>query len=245
MSMLASSARLLVLAVLLGAASARAQLAPIISHYVILNGTYAECCGFSGVPLKRPLPFEEQSYVQLALDQGSGLTTLSILGQDARTVFSTTPCLPAGVVTLEFGGGIPQRDSLSFVGSTDPASGARTWNFIVILNGDQIVVDGELNQESPCSDTATRFSLQSVLARLIAPPYVNIVSISKSGTVVQAHGETGWTAVLEASNDLIHWEQIASGVLPPTLCPTCPFIQHLDAGPHGPTGRYYRCYQVP
>lgn len=237
--------RLLGLVVLLAVAPARAQLAPITSLYQVLSGTYAECCGFTGVPIQTPLPSGEQTFVQLALDPGSGLTTFSVLGPDGRTVFTTTPCLPSGVVTLQFAGGVPQRDSLQFAGSTDPASGARTWNFMVILNGDQIVVDGELVQESFCSDSPTHFSLQSLFARLIAPPYVNIVEISKSGTVVQAHGETGWTAVLEASNDLVHWEQIASGVLPPTVCPTCPFIQHLDPGQTGQTGRYYRCYQIP
>jgi len=77
------------------------------------------------------------------------------------------------------------------------------------------------------------------------PPRIRITSISQAGTELFVQGQAGWTVIVEASADSLHWTAISTNVMPFTLCPICPFVIVTDLAAKDLPHRFYRAHEFP
>jgi plastocyanin len=88
-----------------------------------------------------------------------------------------------------------------------------------------------------------------VTIRVMAIPEIRLGQIEtlqdRSFRFLVFGGEAGQTAVIQSSQDLTNWTAIATNVFPPTVCPTCPFVEFTDASAPERTQRFFRALVLP
>jgi hypothetical protein len=213
-------------------------------YYEISSGEYSECCGIAGA-IRTSLPNDSQRFVRLTRDSQSPGATMTILGADMQTVFSTRPlCPPPESIPFSFTGGLLFPDRIIF--HVDPGPNGLYWNYTVSNAPTSLTLYGRVGLARPsCAGDFTEFSHTNVVAALVAPPKLEVKSYSQDGTTLFIQGRAMWQTVVEASSDLMTWVEIAREIMPATKCPICPFIEVQDNAGAGTTPRYYRVYQRP
>jgi len=214
--------------------------------YEIVGGTYIECCGFAGDIQFFPLPNESQQYVRLTLDPPSGLATMTILGQDLRTIFAIVPCPEGSSIPFRLWPGSSSSGRIIFHADPGPPPNAVYWSYLVSNSVNRLQINGILGTARPnCLDVPTRFTHSNVVAVLIPPASMRITEFSEDGVLLFIQGRVGWVDVVEASTDLVSWTPISTNVMPATLCPVCPYILVRDTAATNQTRRFYRCFERP
>lgn len=223
----------------------QAQVAPASGVYEIVSGTYSECCGFAGVPLKVVLPHPSQSYLRLSVDVATGTASLQFLAQDVRTVSSRIPC-PGGTVEFGFDKGLLLPGRIAF--DLDPIPLQQDyWSYEVGWGGNAIQVHGKYRAASiRCFDVPTNFDHTNVTAVLVPPPTLTLLNLPKTGGArLRVQGRAGWTVTIEASDDAKTWTTLASRVMDYSLCPICPYADVEDVATSPSRQRFYRARQTP
>jgi len=172
---------------------------------------------------------------------------MSFLAEDARTVFSTTPCPLAGPIKFSFNYGIVFSNQTVFHVDPGPPPYQIYWNYTVSNSATSLRINGTLGTARVnCSDAPTRFGHSNVVAVLIPGPKLTILSASPTNaTRLMVQGRAGWTDVIEASGDLISWTPVATNVMDFSLCPICPFVTFEDAASTRMPHRFYRAFEYP
>ncbi len=149
---------------------APAQGGPTSGLYQIVSGRYTACCGIAG-PFIYPLPDSSQAFVQLTIDPQSNLAQMTILGQDARTVFHIPPIGFGSGFAFSLSNGIVFPDHIQFgapflpPGPDQPAFSYRLSN-----SADALRISGTLTLPCPgCADIPTEFEHTNVVAALLPP----------------------------------------------------------------------------
>jgi len=222
------------------------QGAPASGIYRIDSGNYAECCGIAG-QLVYALPNQSQAFVRLTIDLQNNLAGMSFLRNDTQTVFHTTSGF-----TFSFTNGTLFADYIQFGDPAlpPPKPGQPSLSYTVSNSATGLQINGTAIQEYVCCDIPTRFEHTNVVATLVrndSKPSLGIPRISTNGIIriTVWNGQAGQTNVIEASTELVHWEAISTNVFPPTLCPTCPFIDFEDSSSTNFPRRFYRSYSMP
>lgn len=214
--------------------------------YEIVSGTYQDCCGIAGGN-RFSLPNDRQSYVSLTVDSQQNLASMTFLGKDRRSVFSITPCPGTGPpIYFSLNYGFILSNSIFFHVDPGPLPYATYWNYSVSNNSpNTLLINGVLGTaHQGCIDAPTQFSHTNVVATLIPPPQITLSEFSPAnGALLFVEGQAGWTNVIEASADLVSWTPITTNVMPPTMCPICPFITYRDAASTNSARRFYRSYE--
>lgn len=222
--------------------------------YQITSGTFVQCCGFAGAT-KTTLPNPNQRFVKLAINDSDKLAAMSILGQDAGTVFSISPCPPNGLIDFKFDFGFFSFDRIIFHVDPGPTAYHTWWNYTVTNANDvapagktAVSVNGTLGTAAPpCADVPTQFTYSNLVAVLIAPPRLTFKEYSKTnGVELMVQGEAGRTNIVLVSTNLVTWSPISTNYMPPTLCPICPYVLVRDYGSTNPSAasRYYWSYDL-
>jgi hypothetical protein len=212
--------------------------------YEIASGAYTECCGFAG-GATFSLPNDSQRFVGLSVDPQTDLATMTFLGKDLRTVFSIVPCPTGDRIPFSFGYGLIFSNSIIFHVDPGPPPYAIYWNYSVSNSTNGLRIDGTLGMAQKCVDVPTQFSHSNVVAVLVPRPRLSITEFSKEGALLFIQGNAGWTDVVEASTNLFSWAPISSNLMPPTVCPICPFILVRDTASTNLVTRFYRCFEMP
>jgi hypothetical protein len=153
-------------------------------------------------------------------------------------------CPPQGPIQFTFDGGLVFSDRIIF--HVDPAPSGLYWNYTVSNSPGSLIINGVVGfARTTCADVPDKFTHTNVIASLITPPDIGVSVYSQDGTVLVVHGRAGWQTVVEASSDLIAWEEIARDIMPATVCAACPQWEVRDTGSNGNTPRFYRAYQRP
>src|SRR6266545_526815 len=199
--------------------------------YEITSGRYSECCGIAGNDFGYDLPDKRQRFARFTFESKSPTASLTFLGEDARTVFSTVPCPPSGALQFSFEYGLVFPDRVIFHVDPGPPPYAISWNYTVSNSPTRLRIDGQLGTvQAPCLDVPTRFSHSNVVAQLLPGPRLRILESTKEGgTRILVQGRAGWTDVIEASTDLVVWTPVSTNFMEFSLCPVCPFAVFEDA----------------
>jgi hypothetical protein len=220
--------------------------APTSGIYRINSGEYKECCGIAG-QLVYALPNQNQAFLQLTIDFQNNLAGISFLRSDTQTVFHTTSGF-----TFSFTNGVVFPDHIQFGDPAlpPPKPGQPSVSYTVSNSASGLQINGTAIQEYVCCDIPNEFAHTNVLATLLRndpKPSLGIPRTSTKGMIGFTiwNGQAGQTNVIEASTELIHWDAISTNVFPPTLCPTCPFIDFEDTSSTNFPRRFYRCYTIP
>ena len=217
---------------------------PATGLYEIVSGTYDTCCGIGG-HIRTPLPSQSQSFVYLAVNSQQGLARTTFLGKDAATVFSIDPCLSGSPTWFDFNYGFIVSNSIVFHVDPGPPPYSVYWNYTVSNSVNGLQINGLVGRAATCVDAFTKFNHSNVVAVLIPPPRIRITGYSQAGASLFLQGRAGHTNVVEASADLAIWSGIATNVMPPTVCPICPFVVVQDSASTNMALRFYRCFEVP
>ena len=213
--------------------------------YEIVSGTYTECCGVAG-ETRFSLPNQSQRFFWLTVDAQTDLATMSFLGQDLRTPFSIVACPTGDQIPFSFDHGFTFSNSLIFQVDPGPPPNGIYWNYSVSNSANSLQINGMLGMaQSQCIDVPTQFSHSNVVAVLVPRPRMSITEFSKEGALLFIQGNAGWTNVVEASTNLDSWTAISTNLMPPTVCPVCPFILFRDAASTNLAHRFYRCFEIP
>jgi len=224
-----------------------AQCTPVSGLYQIIGGSYSECCGIAGNGFVVTLPNQNQSFVRLNIDAQNNLASMTFLANDARTVFSTIPCLPSGDIDFNFQFGFVSGDELLFHVDPGPPPYGEYWSYAASNSVDGLRIDGMIGiTQSSCADSPTRFNHSNVVAVLVPPPTVTLLDYSMDrGARLFLQGRSGWTNVLESSTNLIDWTPLSTNVMDFSLCPVYPFVIFQDAASTNLAWRYYRNFEFP
>ena len=133
---------------------------PVTDLYEITSGTYTEVGGFVGV-WTRDLPAVDQAFIELTINHTLNTVEMRILGKDLDTF-----------EILDFGSPFTDgslNGSLilfqgTVLGSFFGAPG--TFDYSVVLNGDQISLQGDLSSQPMCCDIPYHFCHAGVEASL-------------------------------------------------------------------------------
>src|SRR5205823_10147288 len=195
--------------------SVPAQIGPASGWYEIIAGSYSECCGFAGNDFRFDLPNETQKFVRFTVDAQRNLATMTFLAQDIQTVFSTTPCPPAGAINFSFNYGFVFSNVTVFHVDPGPPPYDIFWSYTVSNSANRLRIDGTLGTaRSPCADVPTRFFHSNVVAVLLSGPKLSILEFSKDGGArIMVQGHAGWTDVIEASTDLAAWRPVSTNFM--------------------------------
>ena len=224
---------------------AAAQSVPTSGLYEIISGTYTECCGIAG-EMVLPLPNERQSFVRLTMDTPGDLATMTFLGKDLQTVFSVAPCPVGNPVQFLFNYGFVNSSNIIFLVDPGPPPYATHWHYQVSYTTNLLQINGGLGMAAQgCADVPTDFGHSNVVAQLVPGPRMSVTEYSKEGALLFIQGHAGWTNVVEASTNLISWTPISTNLMPPTLCPICPYILVRDSAGTNLAGRFYRSFEYP
>jgi len=231
-------------------ASPRAQELPIGGLYQIISGTYAECCGVAG-PFINSLPETNQTYVQLTVDSQENHAQMAILGEDLRTVFSTSPGVPGTVFTFLFTIGMVFSDHIQFQSEIQVPENQQSWNYTASSAAGLLRINGVASAPIwGSADIPEEFQHTNVLAVLVSTdskPTIGRPRLAANGviqfTVIDRRG--GKTNVIEASDDMVTWTAIRTNVFSATTCPICPFIDFQDPASTNLTRRFYRSFSLP
>ncbi len=120
-----------ILAFVLPYRGAWAQSGPVSGLYEITSGRYSECCGIAGNDFGYDLPDKRQRFARFTFESKSPTASLTFLGEDARTVFSTVPCPPSGALQFSFEYGLVFPDRVIFHVDPGPPPYAISWNYTV------------------------------------------------------------------------------------------------------------------
>jgi len=217
--------------------------ADLSGYYEILSGDYSECCGIAG-EVRTLLPNATQRFVRLQVDPNGTTASMTFLGQDLRTVFSTFSCALGGNINFSFDHGFVFTNTLMF--QVDPGPNGLYWNYTVTNTTPGLRIDGLVGTaQGNCADASTQFNHTGVLAVPVPAPTIQITEFSEQGATLIVQGTSGWTDVTEASSDLSIWTPISTNTMPNTACPLCPFIQIRDTASTNLTHRFYRSFQFP
>jgi hypothetical protein len=213
--------------------------------YRIESGTYTECCGFASIPQRQTLPYQRQTFVRLDIDEQRNGATMSFLGEDRQTVFSTVSCPANGRIYFSFDHGVVLSDDIVF--HVDPGPGGAYWNYTVSNSPTRLRIDGELrSQQGFCVDVPTRFSHTNVVAVFIPPPRLTFMGYARDrGARLMVQGQAGHTNLIEASSDLRTWTAVSTNVMDYSLCPICPFAIFDDTASANVPHRFYRAFELP
>jgi hypothetical protein len=226
---------------------ALAQPAPRSGLYQIVSGTYSECCGIAGNSFDFDLPDQSQKFVRFIVDAQANTASMAFLGDDARTVFTTSPCPPAGTLSFSFNYGFIHSNVTFFHVDPGPPPYQSFWNYTVTNSANSLTINGMLGTVgTPCADSPTRFVHDDVVAVLVSGPRLTILEAGgKNGARVMVQGNSGWTDVIEASTDLKTWTPVATNIMDFSTCPICPFATFQDAASTTITHRFYRAFEHP
>jgi hypothetical protein len=149
---------------------APAQGGPTNGLYQIVSGRYTECCGIAG-PFIYPLPDSSQAFVQLTIDPQSNLAQMTILGQDARTVFRVPTIGLSSEFNFSFSDGIVFPDRIEFRGpSTPPGPDQPSFSYTLSNSAGGLGISGTLTLPCLfCADVPTQFEHTNVAALLLPP----------------------------------------------------------------------------
>src|SRR5712692_8458863 len=155
-------------ALVLSFRSAPAQGAPTNGLYQIVSGRYTACCGIAG-PFIYPLPDSSQTFVQLTIDPRSHLAQMTILGQDARTVFRISPIGFSSGFAFSFSNGIVFPDRIEFRGPfLPPGPDQPSFSYTLSNSADALRIGGTLTLPClGCADIPTEFEHTNVVATLL------------------------------------------------------------------------------
>jgi hypothetical protein len=215
--------------------------------YEIAAGSYSECCGITGIPIGYDLPSKYQKFVRFTVNAQNHTSSLTFLGEDARTVFTTVPCPISGAIQFSFNYGLIFPDRVVFHVDPGPPPYAISWNYTVSNSPTRLRIDGQLGTvQAPCLDVPTRFSHSNVVAMLLRAPRLQLLERSKEGaTRLMVQGRSGWSDVIEASTDLMVWTPISTNFMVFSLCPICPFAIVEDSASINLAHRFYRAVEYP
>ena len=160
----------IILALVLSVRLAPAQGGPTNGLYQIVSGRYTECCGFTA-GLIYPLPDSSQAFVQLTIDPQSNRAQMTILGQDARTVFRIAPIFSRSEFAFSFSNGIVFPDRIEFRGPLlPPGPDQPSFSYTLSNSADALRISGTLTLPClGCADIPTEFEHTNVVATLLPP----------------------------------------------------------------------------
>jgi len=217
---------------------ARAQNAAVSGFYDISSGEYIECCGIAG-ETRTPLPNSAQRVVKLNIDPQAHTASMTILGDDMRTVFSIIPVCPPSEPPIFFSFDLGLTFADHFVFQVDPSPRGLYWNYTLSNSPSRISLSGLVGlAQTGCADAPSKFTHTNVVAYLVAPPRLELRSYTVDGPLLVVQGREGWQTVVEVSSDLNTWVEISREVMPATRCATCPELTVRDTAPGGITTRF-------
>ena len=222
--------------------SSLAQTSPVGGLYQIISGHYAEYVeAFGGGPPKLPLPTQDQSYVEMAIDDQSQIARMTILGSDMQTIFSS------GDFGLTLTNGAIFPDYIRFDNRSGNQEMTINDQYTISNSMRKLRIDGATVGSGPAT-VPFLWEYSNVVATLVAPSSQPLLSPPRAATngIIQFrvfNGRPGETNVLEASTDLMTWIPISTNVFPATTCATCPFIDLVESP--NLTRRFYRSVRLP
>ena len=158
-------------ALVLSVRLAPAQGGPTNGLYQIVSGRYTECCGIAG-PFIYPLPDSSQAFIQLTIDPQSHLAQMTILGQDAHTVFRIPPIGFSSGFAYSFSNGIVFPDRIEFRGPIlPPGPDQPSFSYTLSNSADALLImSGTVTLPClGCADIPTEFEHTNVAALLLPP----------------------------------------------------------------------------
>ena len=227
-------------------ASSKAQEWPVSGLCQIVSGGYGESAEVFFFTFPVALPDTNQSYVQLTMDAQRNTVQMAILGADRHTVFNSFGGF--GFAHF-FTNGVVFPDHLQFA-SSSPLPEEPSWSYTVSNSAGGLRIDGEFYGPTAPEYVPTKSGHSNIVAVLVAAvprPILSRPRASDSGTIGFTVFNGGWgqTNVIEASIDLVTWTAISTNVFPPTVCPTCPFIDFQEPASTNLARRYYRSFSLP
>src|SRR6266852_6576676 len=158
-------------ALVLSFRSAPAQGAPTNGLYQIVSGRYTACCGIAG-PFIYPLPDLSQTFIQLTIDPQSHLAQMTMLVQDAHTVFRIPPIGFSSGFAYSFSNGIVFPDRIEFRGPIlPPGPDQPSFSYTLSNTADaRLIISGTVTLPClGCADIPTQFEHTNVVALLLPP----------------------------------------------------------------------------
>jgi hypothetical protein len=150
---------------------APAQGGPTSGLYQIVSGRYTACCGIAG-SFVYPLPDASQAFIQLTIDPQSNRAQMTILGQDAHTVFRIPPLGFSSGFVFSFSNGIVFPDRIEFRGPfLPPGPDQPSFSYTLSNIADALlIISGTVTLPClGCADVPTQFEHTNVAARLLPP----------------------------------------------------------------------------
>src|SRR5258708_17983714 len=160
---------------------------PTNGLYQIVSGRYTACCGIAG-PFIYPLPYISQKFIQLTIDPQSHLAQMTILGQDARTVFRIPPIGFSSGFAFSLGNGIVFPDRIEFRGPfLPPGSDRPSFSYTLSNSAGALGISGTLTLPClGCADIPTQFEHTNVAA-LLLPPAPVIEGLERDASLLRFH----------------------------------------------------------
>ena len=147
--------------------------APANGLYQIVSGDFTACCGLLGV-IRQPLPNDEQSFIELAIDPQGERATITILGNDARTVFTIFTCPPASPFPFELSNGFVSSNRVEFISPPTIPS----WNYTVSNLTNGLRLDGRrIVSPGFCADIPSDFGHSNVVALLVPSTSIRVSEV--------------------------------------------------------------------
>jgi hypothetical protein len=176
---------------------------------------------------------------------------MAILGEDLRTVFSTSPGGPGTGFTFLFTLGTVFSDYIQFQSEIQVPENQQSWHYTASSSAGLLRINGVASAPIwGSADIPEEFQHTNVLAVLVSSTSKPIIGRPRLGangaiqfTVIDGRGSA--TNVIEASDNLVTWTAISTNVFPATTCPICPFIEFQDTAGTNLARRFYRSFTLP
>ena len=174
--------------------SGYSQDGPYSGLYSITAGRYIECCGIAG-GVAQSLPNQSQNFVRLTIGPSNSSGSLTFLGADKQTPFSTAPCPSTGPLMFSFSNAMFSSNKVVF-SSFDPFGGFGSYT--ARWSQTSLTLDGAINRNAPfCNDVPTQFRHTNVVAELLPSEPVRLSATARIGEM-----EICWNCISNRSHQV-------------------------------------------
>jgi hypothetical protein len=121
---------------------------------------------------------DDQSFIDLSIDQQHQLATMTFLGKDMKTVFSIVGCPIYDPIQFSFGFGFIWSNQIVFHVDPGPPPNSEYWNFVVSNSAGGLQIAGTVGLANQmCADVPTQFTYSNVVAVLLPSAEIRVSEV--------------------------------------------------------------------